>query len=183
MELGSDMLQVGVELRFRTVPASEIIQSIGRLNRFDSREPSLVVEVPTGSGKTEALLQILDEYSRTFGRSSRSGIDKRERLRNAADELRKARSAHARRAAARAFLAALADSIRELLQFLGRLLILLLSQLEGRLSRADEGLSWRISPRNAFPRITPRGPNTAFPLFLNRGGHQRSALGSAVLAA
>ncbi|MEU4349713.1 hypothetical protein [Streptomyces sp. NPDC023838] len=67
--------------------------------------------------------------------------------------------------------------------------LLLLSRLLDLLSRlldraaANDGPVWTPVPIDTSPQVTPRGPNSAFPVNINRGGHHRSTLGSVVLAA
>ncbi|MFI6374082.1 hypothetical protein [Streptomyces sp. NPDC050546] len=106
----------------------------------------------------------------------------RNRLLAAGEELRNAATQGEKRAAVREYLAALADLILCLLRFLVSAVWLLLSLL---MSHADAGLAvfWKPPPIDAAPQIAPRGPNSPFPVLTYRGGHHRSALGSAVLAA
>lgn len=111
------------------------------------------------------------------------GDNARARLRSAVENLRSATTATERRTAVRNFLAALAELIACLLRFLVRVLILLLSRLLGR-AVADDVPVWKPEPIDTSPQITPRGPNSVFPVTNHRGGHHSScALGSAVLAA
>lgn len=106
----------------------------------------------------------------------------RNRLLAAGEGLRNAATQREKRVAVREYLAALADLILCLLCFLVSAVRLLLSLL---MSRADSGLAtvWRPPPIDAVPQIAPRGPDFPFPVPTCRGGHHRSALGSAVLAA
>ncbi|WP_404956606.1 hypothetical protein [Streptomyces sp. 147326] len=104
------------------------------------------------------------------------------RLWRAAWGLRFAKSNNERREAAREFLAALAELRDELLQMLARVLLVLLSRLLSR-TAPDDVPMWKPIPIDATPQIAPRGPNPAFPVNTNRGGHRRSTLGSVVLAA
>lgn len=106
----------------------------------------------------------------------------RDRLRGAAEDLRSAVTVTERRSAVREFRAALAEFLDCLLRFLVRVLILLLSRMLGRVG-ADDVPVWKPDPIDATPQITPRGPNTAFPVTTYRGGRRSSAQGSAVLAA
>ncbi|WP_329371838.1 hypothetical protein [Streptomyces sp. NBC_01483] len=161
----------------------------------------LVITSPCGQGKTQAALEaakwlmgskrgvhgvtllhtpvaLLDfGVTCTWG----DGDDARARLRGAVENLRSAASATERRTAARDFLAALAELIACLLRFLMRVLILLLSRLLDR-AATDDAPVWKPEPIDTSPQITPRGPNSAFPVTIHRGGHHSSALGSAVLA-
>ncbi|MER5891362.1 hypothetical protein ABT160_46890 [Streptomyces sp. NPDC001941] len=100
----------------------------------------------------------------------------------AAKRLREAEGAESRRAAAREFLAALATLIAALLAFVVRVLLLLLSRALGR-TYAEDVPVWQPEPIDEKPQIAPRGPNSAFPVNIIRGGHRSSAQGSAVLAA
>lgn len=133
-------------------------------------ESVLLIDTPMGSGKTEALVWLAQQAA-TASAVGAAG----ERLRNAT-------TASERRTAARKFLEALSDLIRSLLQFLVRTLLLLLSR---SLSQAtpEDGPVWQPEPLDVSPQIRPRGPNSVFPVVTYRGGHCRSALGSAVLAA
>ncbi|MFE6916499.1 hypothetical protein [Streptomyces rubiginosohelvolus] len=106
----------------------------------------------------------------------------RARVKLASEDLRVARTAAERRSAARAYLEALADLISCLIRFLVRALILLLSWLLGRGAVTDTPV-WTAVPIDTAPQVAPRGPNSAFPVFIYRGGHFRSALGSVVPAA
>ncbi|WP_143200084.1 hypothetical protein [Kitasatospora sp. CB01950] len=106
----------------------------------------------------------------------------RRQLNIAVDGLRHAQTATERRAAAREFLAALAELIACLLRFLVRALLRLLSGALARTRTADVP-TWQPEPIEESPQITPRGPNSFFPVCTYRGGRRGSALGSAVLAA
>ncbi|GAA3492031.1 hypothetical protein GCM10018987_61140 [Streptomyces cremeus] len=106
----------------------------------------------------------------------------RRRFRRAAQDLRTATAPVERRAAARAFLVALEALVAALLGFLAAVLLLLLSRRLSQLS-ADDIPVWTPVPLERTPEITPRGPNSAFPVNTHRGGHHRSTLGSVVLAA
>lgn len=103
-------------------------------------------------------------------------------LRAAAERLRTAQGAEQGREAARDFLAALAKLVSKLLAFIARVLLLLLSCTLGR-THAEDITIWQPEPIDAAPQITPRGPNPAFPVNTNRGGHHRSTPGSVALAA
>ncbi|MEU7636548.1 hypothetical protein AB0C11_10705 [Streptomyces sp. NPDC039016] len=105
-----------------------------------------------------------------------------QRLWVAAMVLRGAATPPERRAAARVYLEALAELVSRLLQFVARVLLLLLSRALGR-AYAEDVPVWQPEPIDETPQIAPRGPNHAFPVPTHRGGHHRSALGSAVLAA
>lgn len=131
----------------------------------------------SGTGKSGLITDLLAWYQ------LRAKDEARERLRGAAEALRSASNLEDRRSAAREFLAALGALIARLLDFLLRLLIMLLSRLLGRRAGADDIPVWNPEPIDAFPQVAPRGPNAAFLVFSHRGGHQRSALGSAVPAA
>lgn len=106
----------------------------------------------------------------------------RERVRSSAAVMREARAPSERREAVREFLAAVAELILCVLRFLVAVLLGLLSR---SLSQTD--VTARSVPKPApserTPQITPRGPNSAFPVSTYRGGHRSSALGSVVLAA
>ncbi|MFJ3649880.1 hypothetical protein [Streptomyces murinus] len=104
------------------------------------------------------------------------------RLWRAAWGLRRAKTTIERREAAREFLAALAELRAQLLQMLARVLLVLLSRLLGR-TAADDVAVWKPVPIDSTPQIAPRGPNPVLPVNINRGGHQRSMLGSVVLTA
>lgn len=104
------------------------------------------------------------------------------RLWRAAWGLRHAKTTIERRDSAREFLAALAELSAQLLQMLARVLLVLLSRLLGRTAAEDVPV-WRPVPIDSTPQIAPRGPNPAFPVNINRGGHHRSTPGSVVLAA
>ncbi|MFL4495932.1 hypothetical protein ACJ6WD_32530 [Streptomyces sp. VTCC 41912] len=107
----------------------------------------------------------------------------RSRLHVAAYGMRTATTAEERREAAREFLSALAELIARLIGFLARLLLRLLSGLLGRAARNDLPV-WTPIPLERTPEVIPRGPNPAFPVNINWGGHHSSrAPGSAVLAA
>ncbi|MFF3751037.1 hypothetical protein ACFYYH_11335 [Streptomyces sp. NPDC002018] len=106
----------------------------------------------------------------------------RAHIRSAAESLRSASTVAERRTAVTVFLAALGELIACLLRFLVRVLILLLSRLLGR-AAVENVPVWKPDPIDTSPQITPRGPNSALPLITHRGGHHRSALGSAVIAA
>ncbi|MDT0454832.1 hypothetical protein RM550_03625 [Streptomyces sp. DSM 41527] len=104
------------------------------------------------------------------------------RLWRAAWGLRHTKTTIERRDSVREFLAALAELSAQLLQMLARVLLVLLSRLLGR-TAADDVPAWKPVPIDSTPQIAPRGPNPAFPVNINRGGHRRSTLGSVVLAA
>ncbi|AKA08867.1 hypothetical protein SAZ_26415 [Streptomyces noursei ZPM] len=105
------------------------------------------------------------------------------RLHVAAYGMRTATTAEERRQAAREFLSALAELIARLIGFLARLLLRLLSGLLGRTAGNDLPV-WTPIPLERTPEVIPRGPNPAFPVNINWGGHHSSrALGSAILAA
>ncbi|MEB3965614.1 hypothetical protein OKJ48_36100 [Streptomyces kunmingensis] len=107
----------------------------------------------------------------------------RSRLRQAADALHTAQGTAERRTAAGEFLAALAELVAQVFAFLVRVLMRLLSRLLGYPS-ADDVPVWAPVPLERTPEISPRGPNSAFPVNTHRGGHYDSrALGSAILAA
>ncbi|MDH6123028.1 hypothetical protein ABH930_007416 [Kitasatospora sp. GAS204A] len=106
----------------------------------------------------------------------------RSALRSAADAMRQAETPGERREAVRGFLTATAELILCLLSFLVAVLLALLSRSLGR-SSTDQVQVWQPEPIEESPQITPRGPNAPFPVSTYRGGHHRSALGSAVLAA
>ncbi|MFD7539579.1 hypothetical protein [Streptomyces sp. NPDC059819] len=127
----------------------------------------LTTEVPCGVGRTELFV---------------ATRDLRSRLRVAAYGMRVATTAEERREAAREFLGALAELIACLIGFVVRLLLRLLSGLLGRATAYDVP-AWTPMPLERTPQIAPRGPNPAFPVNTHRGGHQRSTLGSVVLAA
>ncbi|GFE12421.1 hypothetical protein Sgleb_04680 [Streptomyces glebosus] len=126
-----------------------------------------VISAPTGDSKT----WVLD-----FG-----VVCVRNGLLAAGVSLRGATTPTERRAAAREFLAALADLISHLLLFLAIALLLLLSRSVSR-SYTEEA-EWKPEPIDTSPQIMPRGPNPAFPVTTYRGGHFRSTLGSVALAA
>ncbi|MFE2747803.1 hypothetical protein ACFXKX_26280 [Streptomyces scopuliridis] len=125
-----------------------------------------------GSGKTANFLALL----------RKSTDAARDTLHEAGNKLKSATSRAERRVAVRGFLSALADLLLCLLQFLVRAVLMLLSQLIGRSSVIPTAL-WKPEPIDTSPRVTPRGPNPAFPVITYRGGHYRSTLGSVVLAA
>jgi hypothetical protein len=108
--------------------------------------------------------------------------DARTRVAKAVERLRAASAADERRAAAREFLAALAELVAVLLHFLVRVLLLLLSRLLGE-SAAMNAPAWKPVPIETTPQVAPRGPNSAFPVNTYRGGHDCSTLGSVELAA
>ncbi|WP_158708854.1 hypothetical protein [Streptomyces sp. NRRL S-920] len=138
---------------------------------------------PHDFGKVAAPFQSLFQHEGRTQRGAGATESARKRYRAAADELRAATTVAERRTAARAFLAALAELVACLLEFLVVVLLVLLSRLLGRVA-ADDVREWKPEPIEAVPQITPRGPNSAFPVHTHRGGHHGSrALGSAVLAA
>lgn len=106
----------------------------------------------------------------------------RSRLRVAALGMRTATTTEGRREAARDFLSALADLLACLIGFVVRLLLRLLSRLLGRVTANDLPVQTSV-PLEHTPQIAPRGPNPAFLVNTNRGGHHRSTLGSVVLTA
>lgn len=106
----------------------------------------------------------------------------RERVRESAKAMQRAENTNARRAAARDFLAAVAELVLCLLCFLVRALLTLMSRSLGRTS-ANHTLVWQPEPIEESPQITPRGPNTALPVSCYRGGRRSSALGNVVVAA
>ncbi|MER7842951.1 hypothetical protein ABTZ03_03270 [Kitasatospora sp. NPDC096077] len=103
-------------------------------------------------------------------------------VRDAAEELRQADTSDARRVAVEGFLLAMSELILYLVGFLALVLMALLSRLLGR-AGADHVPTWRPEPIEESPQITPRGPNSAFPVCTYRGGLRGSALGSVVVAA
>ncbi|GAA1305786.1 hypothetical protein [Streptomyces javensis] len=121
-----------------------------------------------GSGKTEVYLWLATQQVETASAIRAAG----ERLRNAI-------TASERRTAAREFLEALSDLMLSLLCFLVRVLLLLLSRSLSRAKHEDVPV-WQPEPIDTSPQIRPRGPNSALPVTTYRGGHYRSALGSAV---
>ncbi|MYU54101.1 MULTISPECIES: hypothetical protein [Streptomyces] len=176
-------------------------------NAFDAelwgKALSLAVISRTGEGKTEAahhaqillaghhgvfkvrrpapFQNLLQRQGRTH-RAVQAAESARKRYRKAAGSLKVANTLAERRRAARAFLAALAELVACLLGFLVSVLLLLLSRLLGCIT-ADDLRVWKPAPIETTPQIAPRGPNPAFPVYINRGGHHRSTLGSVVLAA
>ncbi|WP_322985507.1 hypothetical protein [Streptomyces sp. S584] len=106
----------------------------------------------------------------------------RARLWAAAIALQAASTARERRKAAREFCAAVAELVAHIIAFLVGVLLRLLSGLLGRTTAIDVAVRTPV-PLERTPDVTPRGPNSAFPVNKHRGGRHRSALGSAVLAA
>ncbi|MEU8617047.1 hypothetical protein [Streptomyces sp. NPDC048623] len=150
-----------------------VLQRAGRLQRWDWTASA---DLTLRDLRTAAAVLDLSETGQA------EPADARTRVRAAAEELRSASTAEERRTAARNFLSALAAFFVCLLRFLVRVLILLLSRLLGRVA-ADDVPAWKPDPIDAAPKITPRGPNTVFPVATYRGGRHSSAQGSAVLAA
>jgi hypothetical protein len=138
----------------------------------------LLFKLQQGTGKTLTAAAFIEQWL-----PARRKDEARARFRAAAEQLRTAESATDRRTAAREFLAAMAELIAQLLHFLVRLLLLLLSKLLGLRGGIGDIPVWKPEPIDARPQVTPRGPNTAFPVKTHRGGHRSSALGSVVLAA
>lgn len=171
---------------------------------FDLPPDGLIVVTHMGGGKTSFALEaarLLGGHYGTFDvgkasppfqsliqrqghthRAVRTAESARKRFRETADALRAATTLTERRTAARAFLAALAELVACLLEFLVGVLLLLLSRLSGCVS-TDDARVWKPAPIETTPQIAPRGPNPAPPVSMHRGGHHRSALGSAVSAA
>ncbi|MFF9350525.1 hypothetical protein [Streptomyces sp. NPDC014734] len=145
-----------------------LYQRAGRINRESARTMKVLLHV--GGGKTEAYSSLLS-YFEAQSRADES----RERMRSATtvDELR---------SAAREYLEALAELFACLLRFIVAALLLALFRSTTRLPESDHS-DWKSDPIDISPGIAPRGPNTAVPVLINRGGHHRSTLGSVVLAA
>jgi hypothetical protein len=106
----------------------------------------------------------------------------RSRLCDAGELLRNAVTRSDKRAAVREFLEALTELVLFLVRLFARAVLLLLSCSVSRINVGTKSL-WKPPPMDTAPQITPRGPNSAFPVNTYRGGHHSSALGSAVLAA
>ncbi|MFG2906220.1 hypothetical protein ACGF13_14270 [Kitasatospora sp. NPDC048286] len=106
----------------------------------------------------------------------------RERVKEAANCMRLAASIEEKRASARAFLQAVAELVLCLLRFLVRALLALLSRSLG-CANANSAPTHKPVPIDLTPQITPRGPNSAFPVITHRGGLRSSALGNVVVAA
>lgn len=105
------------------------------------------------------------------------------RIRDAAQRLREVTgNGGDAKAAVHEYLAALADVLHFLLELIAAALLLLLSQSLGDQCQETND-HWKSEPIDASPQIAPRGPNPAFPMTTHWGGHYRSALGSALLAA
>ncbi|MFI6607128.1 hypothetical protein [Streptomyces sp. NPDC050507] len=133
-----------------------------------------VIHAAMGSGKSWNIAWLL---SQEFVR-----LEVRNRLRDAGEMLRNAVTRSDKRAAVRKFLEALTELLLFLVRFFVSATLLMLSY---SISRVDDGVNarWKPPPMDTAPQITPRGPNSAFPVLTYRGGHYGSALGSAVLAA
>jgi hypothetical protein len=106
----------------------------------------------------------------------------RSRLCDAGELLRNAVTRSDKRAAVREFLEALTELVLFLVRLFACAALLLLSCSVSRINVGTKAL-WKPPPMDTAPQITPRGPNSAFPVNTYRGGHHSSALGSAVLAA
>jgi hypothetical protein len=124
----------------------------------------------------------IDELSSAVENLRKSTNAAQARLREKSNCIRNAKTRVERRAAVRDFLTALAELLLCLLRFLIHAMRILLSRLVGSSAMPPKPL-WVPEPIEVSPQITPRGPNSAFPVMPYRGGHHRSALGSAVLAA
>lgn len=103
----------------------------------------------------------------------------KERVREAAEALRGASSDQAQACVAE-FLEALAGWLAYRVSYARRSLIELLAAV---VRPPQDCPVWIPTPTDTSPRVTPRGPNLAFPVSTYRGGHYRSTLGSVVLAA
>ncbi|MFD7070373.1 hypothetical protein ACFV97_24420 [Streptomyces sp. NPDC059913] len=138
----------------------------------------------SGSGKTNTMVVLARSFWQTLEATAHSPAHEtaQSRLLAAGERLRSAVTNSDRRAAARIFLAALADLISLVLYFLIGTLLLLLSRAVSR-TDGNELPPWKPEPIDVFPQIKPRGPNATFPVLTYRGGHYRSTLGSVVLAA
>ncbi|MBC3987842.1 hypothetical protein H8N00_02740 [Streptomyces sp. AC563] len=122
-------------------------------------------------------------YSQAAAEALLSARSARDALKAAAMRMRQAEGVEDRRTAAREFLTALADLLSAVVRFLVHALLLMLSRLLCQAAVGDVPV-WQPVPLERTPEITPRGPNSAFPVNTHRGGHHGScALGSAVLAA
>lgn len=110
------------------------------------------------------------------GEEARSAKD---RLRQTVDALRNASSENAQTLVAE-FLAALAELLAYRVSYARRSLLMLLAAIP---RPPQDCPVWIPTPIDTSPRVTPRGPNFAFPVSNHRGGHYRSTLGSVVLAA
>ncbi|MFE2734115.1 hypothetical protein [Streptomyces sp. NPDC059349] len=155
-------------------PTTELLQESWRLRNVSAlfgHTDTVDVVYYTGSGKTEAYIALCNSY-----REAQSKADEaRKRMLSAStvDELR---------SAARAYLAALAEMFACLLRFIVAALLLALFRSTARLPESDHS-DWKPTPIDASPCIAPRGPNSAAPALIVRGGHSRSTLGSVVLTA
>lgn len=147
---------------------SALYQRAGRVNRESARTMKVILQ--TGGGKTEAYASLLSYFE------AQSRADESREL------MQSATTADERRAAARSYLEALAELFACLLRFIVAALLLALFRSTTRLPESDHS-DWKPDPIDASPGVTPRGPNRAVPVWINRGGHHRSALGSVVLAA
>ncbi|MFD8115461.1 hypothetical protein [Streptomyces microflavus] len=138
----------------------------------------------SGSGKSNTMAVLERSFWQTLEATAHSPAHEtaQSRLLSAGERLRSAVTNSDRRAAARDFLAALADLISLVLCFLVGILLLLLSRAVSR-TDGNELPAWKPEPIDVSPQIKPRGPNATFPVLTYRGGHYRSALGSVVLAA
>lgn len=152
----------------RSRPIIEHLFDLATLSLAAGPNLQTLVHASLGSGKTGNYLALLRESRVT--------------LRKAGNKLKEAGTRAERCVAAREFLAALADLLLCLLQFIVQAVLMLLSQLMGR-SNVLPVAMWKPEPTDIFPRVTPRGPNPALPVITYRGGHHRSSLGSVVLAA
>lgn len=141
----------------------------------------------SGSGKTHMLAQLRRIFSFPAVMPVRDGFTARLLVGRALRDLNEAVNLTVLFAAARRLLDALAETVASAvvspLRFLVERLILLLSQLLEQRTAGSDIPVWAPEPIDALPQVAPRGPNPALPVYSNRGGRQRSALGSAVLAA
>lgn len=133
-----------------------------------------IVHSATGSGKTQTMAWLLsEELIRPEVRS---------RLQNASESLRNAATRSERRVAVREFLEALTAVVLLLARFFAGIVLLILSCSISRVD-VDAKALWQPPPMDETPQIAPRGPNSAVPVSTYRGGHHRSAPGSAATAA